>query len=203
MSPVRMSRRTLTLALLASPALLLRAASIGAQESSPVAAVNLFVSEQFGYQVSWPKGWTLVTTDSEEGGFDMVQLVNGDATAYIVISRPGDTPMSEIVELLAAGPDEETFVPGMVATDQEGNEFLGETADTAWGAWNGNLAGEIVDGFTQFRYGEIRRLEEDLGVGLSIAMPATSFDKDIAPYSALLDGVTRIGGTPVADESGS
>jgi hypothetical protein len=198
-----MSRRTLTLALLASPALLLRAASIGAQESSPVAAENLFVSEQFGYQITWPGAWTLVTTDSEEGGFDMVHLVNGDATAYIVISRPGDTPLSEIVEFLAAGPDEETFVPGMIATDQEGNEILGETADTAWGAWNGNLAGEIVDGFTQFRYGEIRRLEENLGVGLSIAMPATSFDKDIAPYSALLDGVTRIGGTPVADESGS
>lgn len=159
-----------------------------------------YVSEQFGYQIVWPAEWTLVATDSEEGGFDMVQLTRDDATAYLVISRPGDTPLSEIVEFMAAGPDdEETFVPGMIATDEEGNEIIGETADRAWGAWNGNLAGEIVDGFTQFRYGEVRRLEEDLGVGLSLAMPATSFDKDIAPYAALLDGVTKLDGTPVAD----
>ena len=71
------------------------------------------------------------------------------------------------------------------------------TADRAWAAYAGNLAGENVDGFTDFRYGEVRRLEGDLGVALSLAMPAGDFDGDIAPYSALLDGVTKIGGTPV------
>jgi hypothetical protein len=29
-------------------------------------------------------------------------------------------------------------------------------------------------------------------------MPAGSFDGDVAPFSALLDGVTKIAGTPVA-----
>ena len=199
MSPVRISRRTLTLALLASPALAFPGRLAAAQDATPGAGADRYVSEQFGYQITWPDTWTLVTTDSEEGGFDLVQLTRDDATAYIVISRPGDTPLSQIAEIMAGGPDEETFVPGMIATDEEGNEIIGETPDRAWGAWNGNLAGEIVDGFTQFRYGEVRRLEEDLAVGLSIAMPATSFDRDIAPYSALLEGVTKLGGTPVAD----
>ncbi|TXG86553.1 MAG: hypothetical protein E6R14_02770 [Thermomicrobiales bacterium] len=162
-------------------------------------ASNTYVSEQFGYQVTWPSDWTYLVSESEPGGFDMVALVNGDATAYIIFSRPGDTPLSEIAEFMIDGPPSaETFVPGMTELDTEGNEIEGETADRAWVAYAGNLAGEDVDGFTQFRYGEVRRLEGDLGVGLSLAMPAGDFDGDIAPYSALLDGVANVGGTPVA-----
>jgi hypothetical protein len=199
----RLSRRTLNLALLASPALLVRGGPIGAQEASPAASpaadANRYVSEQFGYEIVWPAPWTLVTSDSEEGGYDMVQLAQGEITAYIVLSRPGDTPLSEIAEFMIAGPDTgETFVPGMTETDTLGAPIEGATEDRAWVAYAGNLAGEHVDGFTQFRYGEVRRLEEDLGVGLSIAMPAGSFDGDVAPFSALLDGVTKIAGTPVA-----
>ncbi|HET9660000.1 MAG TPA: hypothetical protein VFP05_06685 [Thermomicrobiales bacterium] len=166
-----------------------------------------YVSEQFGYQITWPDTWSLETTGSEAGAFDMVMLKNGDATATIVITRPGDTPLSDIVGFMIDGPDSgaPAFVPGMTANDGDGNPIEGETAERAWLAQNGNLAGEDVDGFTQFRYGEVRRLEGDLGVGLSLAMPATSFDGDIAPYSALLDGVTKMGtiASPVASRAGS
>jgi hypothetical protein len=202
MPAIRMSRRTVMLGLLASPALFSRGMPAFAQDATPATGSNRIVGELFGYVITWPDSWTFVASGSEgngEDGYDMVQLAKDDATAYIVVSRPGDTPLSEIVELLADGPERETFVPGMIATDTEGKEIIGETPDRAWAAWNGNLAGEIVDGFTQFRYGEIRLLEQNLGVGLSVAMPATSFDKDIAPYSALLDGVTKGEGTPTAD----
>jgi hypothetical protein len=199
----RLARRTLTLGLLASPALLVRGAPTGAQEASPAASpaadAGRFVSEQFGYEFVWSASWTLVTSGSEEGGYDMVQLEQGEATASIVLSRPGDTPLSEIAEFMIAGPETgETFVPGMTETDTEGVPIEGATENRAWVAYAGNLAGENVDGFTEFRYGEVRRLEADLGVGLSLAMPAGNFDGDIAPFSALLDGVTKLGGTPVA-----
>ena len=121
---------------------------------------------------------------------------HGDATANIIFSRPGDTPLSQIVELLVAGPDDTLFVPGMVATDRDGNEIIGETSDRAWGAWEGNYAGEEIDGFMEFRYGEIRRLDGDLAVGLSLELPAGDFDGSVDAYSALLDGVTRTTATP-------
>lgn len=195
----RFSRRALALGLVASPALLARAAPAGAQQASPAADNNRFVSEQFGYQITWPDAWSYVTSASEPGGYDMVTLISVDATAFIILSRPGDTPLSEIVEFMIDGPPlEETFVPGMIEQDSEGNEIQGESSDRAWVAYAGNLAGEDVDGFTEFRYGEVRRLEADLGVGLSLAMPAGDFEGDIAPFSALLDGVTKLGGTPAA-----
>lgn len=167
-------------------------------------ATNTYISEQFGYQVSWPDDWTLVTTESEPGRYDLVTLIQDDATAFIIFSRPGDTPLSEIAEFMIDGPPTgETFVPGMTELDTEGKEIQGETTDRAWVAYAGNLAGEDVDGFTEFRYGEVRRLEGDLGVGLSIAMPAGEFAGDIAPYSALLNGVTKIGATPMTEQPSS
>jgi hypothetical protein len=45
----------------------------------------------------------------------------------------------------------------------------------------------------KFRYREVRQLEADLGVGISRSMPAIAFDRDIAQYSAPLDGVSRTG----------
>ncbi len=166
---------------------------VGAHDATPLVG-NPYVSEQFGYQIAWPEKWTLVDSGAEEGGYDVVMLARDDATAIIVISRPGDTPLSEIAGFMIDGPDTNTtFVPGMTANDANGDPIEGETIDRVWLAQLGNLAGEDVDGFTEFRYGEVRRLETDLGVGLSLSMPATSFDGDIAPYSALLDGVTRIG----------
>lgn len=87
----------------------------------------------------------------------------------------------------------------MVATDQRDDEILGDTPDRAWGAWEGNYVDEDIDGFMEFRYAEIRRLERDLAVGLSYAMPAGGFDGDVAPFSALLDGVAKVGGTPIAE----
>lgn len=171
--------------------LALPATSVGAQTPTS----DTYVSQQFGYQVTWPSEWTYVTSESEPDGYDMVTLINGDMTAFIIFSRPGDTPMSEIAEFMIDGPpDAETFVPGMVEQDTDGKEIQGETANRAWVAYAGNLAGEDVDGFTEFRYGEVRRLEGDLGVALSLAMPAGDFDGDIAPYSALLDGVKKIDG---------
>jgi hypothetical protein len=167
--------------------------SVGAHDATP-AAENSYVSEQFGYQITWPDDWTLVTSGSEPDGYDMVMLNQGTATAYIVISRPGDTPLSEIAGFMIDGPDTDgpAFVPGTTAHDANGDPIEGETDDRVWIAQLGNLTGEDVDGFTEFRYGEVRRLEDDLGVGLSLSMPATDFDKEIAPYSSLLDGVTRI-----------
>ena len=179
---------------------LLAMSSAGTSAQTPTG--NTYVSEQFGYTIAWPEPWTMTTTGSEAGGYDMVMLEHGDATATIIISRPGDTPLSEIVEFMIDGPDsDETFVPGMVETDITGKPIQGETDDRAWAAYAGNLAGEDVDGFTQFRYGEVRRLESDLGVGLSLAMPAGSFDGSVDAFSALLDGVlsaTAAPGTAVA-----
>jgi hypothetical protein len=165
-----------------------------AHDATP-AAGNRYISDQFGYQITWPETWTLVRSDSEPGGYDMVLLTQGDATAYIVLSRPGDTPLSEIAGFMIDGPDtgDLAFVPGTTANDADGNPIEGETVDRVWIAQLGNLADEDVDGFTEFRYGEVRRLEDDLGVGLSLAMPATDFDGDIASYSTLLDGVTKLG----------
>ena len=169
----------------------------GAVAQTPTSST--YVSEQFGYQVTWPGDWTYLVSESELGGYDMVTLVKGDAMAFIIFSRPGDTPLSEIAEFMIDGPPSaETFVPGMTELDADGNEIEGETVDRAWVAYAGNLAGEDVDGFTQFRYGEVRRLDGDLAVALSLAMPAGDFDGDIAPYSALLDGVAKVSGTPVA-----
>lgn len=196
-------RQLLTQSLaLALSAGVLRKQHAGANEATP-AAEPRYVSEQFGYQITWPEEWTLVTSDAEAGGFDMVTLTKDDATAYIIISRPGDTPLSDIAGFMIDGPDTDpAFVPGMIANDGDGNPIEGETAERAWIAQLGNLAGEDVDGFTEFRYGEVRRLEVDLGVGLSLSMPATSFDKDIAPYSALLDGVTKLG-APASPAAGT
>lgn len=195
----RLSRRTVTLALLVAPAAILRAAPIAAEDATPVAE-GRYISEQFGYEITWPVSWTLVQTDSEPDGYDMVELALDDATAFIIISRPGDTPLGEIAEFMIGGPpSEETFVPGMVETDVDGAEIQGATAERAWVAYAGNLAGEDVDGFTEFRYGEVRQLERDLAVGLSYAMPAGGFDGNVAPFSALLDGVAKFGGTPVAE----
>ncbi|MCO5222111.1 MAG: hypothetical protein M9947_11110 [Thermomicrobiales bacterium] len=163
-----------------------------AQDATPSTGIDRYVSEQFGYQISWPDDWTYVTSQSEPGGYDLVVLIQGDMTANIVMSRPGDTPLSEIVGFLAAGPDDARFVPGVVATDAEGNEIHGETADRAWGAFLGNYMDEVVDGFMEFRYAEIRRLDGDLGVGLSLEMPATDFDHDVSAFSLLLDGVTKV-----------
>jgi len=166
----------------------------GARDATP-AAENRYASEQFGYQITWPESWNLVRSDAEAGGFDMVMLARAETTAYIILSRPGDTPLSEIAGFMIAGPDtgEPAFVPATIAHDANGNPIEGETAGRVWIAQLGNLVGEDVDGFTEFRYGEVRRLETDLGVGLSLSMPATDFDGDIAPYSALLDGVTKLG----------
>jgi hypothetical protein len=172
-------------------------APAGAQEATP-APTERYVSEQFGYQVAWPSDWTFVesdfvTSDSGSDGYDMVHLARENQTAYIVLSRPGDTTLAEIVQFMIDGPDREvTFVPGMTANDQDGNPIEGESSDRAWLAQLGNLAGEIVDGFTQFRYGEVRLLEPNFGAALSLAMPAVDFDGDIAPYSALLDSVTKV-----------
>jgi len=171
----------------------------GAIAQTPVG--NVYASEQFGYQVTWPNDWTYLVSESEPGGYDMVTLVKGDAMAFIIFSRPGDTPLNEIAEFMIDGPPSaETFVPGMTELDADGNEIEGETVDRAWVAYAGNLAGEDVDGFTQFRYGEVRRLDGDLAVALSLAMPAGDFDGDIAPYSALLDGVAKVSGTPTAEK---
>jgi hypothetical protein len=205
MNGVPLNRRHLlmqSLALSLSAGTLDRFSAI-AHDATPVAE-NRYVSQQFGYQISWPEKWTLVTSDSETGGYDMVQLAQGNATAYIVLSRPGDTPLSEIAVFMIDGPDtdEPAFVPGTTANDANGDPIEGETADRVWIAQLGNLAGEDVDGFTEFRYGEVRRLEDELGVGLSLAMPARDFDKDIAPYSALLDGVTKLG-NPASPAAGT
>ena len=167
----RLSRRTMTRTLLASPALFLRGVPAAAEESTPESG-GRYGSEQFGYEITWTAPWTMTTTVMQAGDYDMVTLVNDEATVQITISRPGDTPLSDIVESLAAGPDERTFVPGMVATDQDGNEILGETRDHAWGAWEGNYVDEEIDGFMEFRYAEVRRLEADLVVGLSYGSPA-------------------------------
>jgi len=168
---------------------------VGTSAQTPTS--DTYVSEHFGYTVTWPASWTMTATASEADGYDMVTLENGDATATIIFSRPGDTPLSEIAEFMIDGPDsDETFVPGMVETDNTGKPIQGETDDRAWVAYAGNLAGEDVDGFTQFRYGEVRRLESDLGVGLSLAMPAGNFDGSVDAYSALLDGVTRTVAAP-------
>lgn len=198
-----MNRRhllTQSLALALSAGVLSRQPA-SAHDATP-AVEPRYASEQFGYQIIWPEEWAYVTSGSESGGYDMVMLANGDATAFIVLSRPGDTPLSDIAGFMIEGPDTNApaFVPGMTAKDADGDPIEGEMTDRAWLAQNGNLAGEDVDGFTQFRYGEVRRLESDLGAGLSLSMPATSFDGDIAPYSALLDGVTKVGeaASPVA-----
>jgi len=190
-----MNRRQL---LTQSAAIALSAGVLGrshasAYDATPTAEHG-YVSDQFGYQITWPDDWTLVTSDSEPDGYEMVMLNQDTATAYIILSRPGDTPLSEIAGFMIDGPDtgDPAFVPGMTANDADGNPIERETSDRVWIAQLGNLVGEDVDGFTEFRYGEVRRLEDDLGVGLSLAMPATSFDGDIAPYSALLDGVTRL-----------
>lgn len=176
---------------------MLSTASVFAHDATPVAE-NRYVSEQFGYQITWPNDWNFVesdsaTADSGSNGYDMVRLARAEQTAYIVLSRPGDTTLAEIVQFMIDGPDPDvTFVPGMTVNDQDGKAIEGDTGDRAWLAQLGNLAGEIVDGFTEFRYGEVRRLEPNLGVGLSLAMPAVDFDGDIAPYSALLDGVVKV-----------
>lgn len=175
----RLSLHSLTLALLALPALLICGVPVGAQEATPAAGTGRYVSEELGYAVNWSSDWTQLKAEPDSDGFGMVTLIQDDTMALIVFSRPGDTPLGEIAEILATGPSPPFFVPTAIVT-------AGTTQDRAW---EGLYAG---DGLTEFHYGEVRRLEANLTVGLSLTMPAGDFDGGIAPYSSLLDGVTKI-----------
>ena len=49
--------------------------SAGTSAQTPTSTT--FTSEQFGYQITWTEPWTLASTDSEAGGYDLVVLAWG------------------------------------------------------------------------------------------------------------------------------
>lgn len=168
-------------------------ASLGSTQAMAGAqsdADNTYISEQFGYRIDWQSPWHFIGSEAA-AEFDHLILSDGVATAHVIFSRPGDTPLSEIAGFMIEGPDNRTFVPGTLATDDAGKPIQGDTPDRAWEAWLGNLSGDAVDGFIEFRYGEVRRLDDEIAVGLSIESSAVEFDGSVDRYSALLDDISQ------------
>jgi hypothetical protein len=185
--------RNVLLVLILLASLATTVARAGAQSAPDTA----YVSEQFGYRIDWQAPWFSI--GSETGAeFDHLILSDGIATAHVIFSRPGDTPLSEIAGFLLEGPDNRSFTPGQLATDSTGKPIRGETADRAWVAWFGHLSSNLGADPTEFRYAEVRRLDDEIAVGLSVESSAASFDGSVERFSALLDGIGQPSVSPGA-----